>query len=123
MKALCSALSTWSSRVAADKQPADELFEEETDPRLRAMFEDRKTAALVAIEGALGQGWVSEDEKADIVALLHQIAGVAAYFGGGELGDFCRTSQHDLNAAREGAHTIALLETIRERLRPAPAKG
>tara|TARA_R100001129_G_scaffold115989_2_gene80117 strand:+ start:2059 stop:5550 length:3492 start_codon:yes stop_codon:yes gene_type:complete len=123
MKALCSALSTWSSRVAADKQPAAELFEEETDPRLRAMFEDRKTAALVAIEAALGQGSVSEDEKADIVALLHQIAGVAAYFGGGELGDFCRTSQHDLNAAREGAHTIALLETIRERLRPAPAKG
>ncbi|QSB44404.1 CHASE domain-containing protein [Tsuneonella flava] len=123
MNALSSAIGTWSTRLASEDQPADEPFEEETDPRLRAMFEDRKAAALHAIEVAIGQGSVSDEKKGEIAGLLHQIAGVAAYFGQEELGDDCRTSQHELNATSEEAQVITLLKNIRGQLMPSAPLG
>ena len=123
MKSLCSAIGTWSSRLVTEDQPSDEPFEEETNPRLRAMFEDRNKTALDAIEAAIQQGSVNEDEKGEIAGLLHQIAGVAAYFGQGKLGVFCRMSQRELNEPMDETRAIALLQTIRERIMSTLAKG
>jgi CheY-like chemotaxis protein len=123
MKSLCSAIGTWSSRLVTEDQPSDEPFEEETNPRLRAMFEDRNKTALDAIEAAIQQGSVNEDEKGEIAGLLHQIAGVAAYFGQGKLGEFCRMSQRELNEPMDETRAIALLQTIRERIMSTLAKG
>ena len=55
--------------------------------------------------------------------LLHQIAGVAAYFGQGKLGVFCRMSQRELNEPMDETRAIALLQTIRERIMSTLAKG
>jgi len=121
LKQLCSTIDALCPRIEGGEDSAEDPFEQETDPRLRAMFDDRKTAALDAIEAAIGNGSVSEAERIEIAGLLHQIAGVAAYFGQQDLGDYCRSCQHELNAVGDEAQALALLEIIRARLKPAPA--
>ncbi|MBB3033606.1 CHASE domain-containing protein [Alteriqipengyuania lutimaris] len=120
MGALCAAIGQWSPRIESRAQPVEEPFEQETDPRLNAMFADRKVAAIEAIDAAIGQGSLTEAERDEIAGLLHQIAGVAAYFGQQELGDFCRASQHGLKDAGDMGQALALLEAVRERLLPGP---
>lgn len=114
--ALCAAISSWAPRLKKEAEAPQAMFEEETDPRLRSMFEDRKRTALAAIDTATHEGAVGEEQKQEIAGLLHQIAGVAAYFGQQPLGEFCRISQNELLAPADHASAISLLETIRERL-------
>jgi len=116
LKELCCAIGSWSARTADEPQKVDEPFEQEINPRLRKKFEDRKTAAVDAIKTVIADGSVSEDRSILIAGLLHQIAGVAAFFGQQDLGEFCRCKQHELNKTKDNAEALSLLETIRKEL-------
>ena len=126
LSALRAAISTWTSNQneahGAGKMTAESPasqppeYEEETDPRIRAMFEERKVAALNAIDAVLLEKSVGDNERATIAGLLHQISGVAAYFGEEELGKYCRSEQAHLLAAHEEDRSRHLLESIRKRL-------
>lgn len=116
---LCAAISAWSL-VKEDKTGrSQEALEEETNHRLRSMFEDRITAALDAIDSAVGRGSTNTEAVQGIASLLHQIAGVAAYFGQETLGEFCRSSEKDLLSTKEEHPPISSLKVIRERLASA----
>ncbi|WP_162814970.1 CHASE domain-containing protein [Erythrobacter aureus] len=113
---LCAAIAGWSPRIESPAEAAEQDFEQETDPRLRTMFEDRKTSAIMAIDAALSAGLISEEARNEIAGSLHHIAGVAAYFGQQPLGEFCRSGQNKLLSTNEQSDARPLLERIRERL-------
>lgn len=112
---MCSAIDHWSVRppTAAAAPPASV---EETNPRLQSMFEDRLEATRKAIDNALAKDLQTEPEKTQIVNLLHQIAGVAAYFGQQELGEFCRVTQRQLAETSDPAAETSLLQSLRARI-------
>ena len=126
LNALRAAISTWSSSsnetlraaqvtvVSSASEPPE--YEEETDPRIRAMFEERKVAALNAIDAVLLEKSIGNDGRETIAGLLHQISGVAAYFGEEEVGKYCRSEQAHLLAAHEEDRSRHLLKSIRNRL-------
>ena len=115
---LCAAIAQWSSQVE-EPQAQESAVEEETDPRLRRMFEDRVGAAIEAIETALKDDRMRAEGKKEIAGLLHQIAGVAAYFGQEELGETCRSHERDIRAAEDEGLVRELVEAIRARLAQA----
>ncbi|WP_372520210.1 CHASE domain-containing protein [Alteriqipengyuania sp.] len=121
LNSLCAAIARWSARIGRPEEPVRQAIEEETDPRLRSMFQDRKTAALATLDAALTAPSVSEEDREKIAGTLHQIAGVATYFGQQPLGDFCREAEKDLLATDEQSEVRLLLETIRTRLAPSTA--
>ena len=93
---------------------ADDLVRD-AGPDLSAMFAERKRLALDAIDAALRDGRLEGETLAEIAGLLHQIAGVAAYFGEAELGDASSDAEYRLGEA--SAETAAeLLAGIRPRL-------
>ncbi|UVI40274.1 PAS domain S-box protein [Qipengyuania spongiae] len=97
-----------------EEEPAEELVRE-AGPDLSAMFAERKRLALEAIDTALRDGRLEGETLAEIAGLLHQIAGVAAYFGEAELGDASSDAEYRL--AKASAETAAeLLAGIRPRL-------
>ncbi len=116
LTALRAALSQWTARSEQEPQVSGEPFEEETDPRLRKMFEDRLSAALEAIDKVLGSSRTDEVDVQAAGSLLHQIAGVAALFGQAELGEICRLSQHEILQAQDDHGLRELLNAIRQRL-------
>ncbi|MCV0382731.1 MAG: PAS domain S-box protein [Erythrobacter sp.] len=126
MRDLESALRRWIAGSAAapagdDAMPDDTGPDEADDlvgdagPDLSAMFAERKRLALDAIDAALRDGRLEGETLAEIAGLLHQIAGVAAYFGEAELGDASSDAEYRLGEA--SAETAAeLLAGIRPRL-------
>jgi PAS domain S-box-containing protein len=120
-KQLCNAIAHWSSRLEIEPQVPEDAIEEETDPRLRTMFEDHKLAAIEAINIVLRKGNATDEEKQEIARQLHQIAGVAAYFGQETLGETCRSNQHAIINAQDDAKAFELMRAVRERLAPIPA--
>ncbi|GGA10634.1 hypothetical protein GCM10010923_21510 [Blastomonas marina] len=123
LKDLCTAIARWSARVEPPVSGADDSIEEETDPRLRSMFEDRKAATIEAIDDILDKDRPSDAEKKKIAGLLHQIAGVAAYFGQARLGESCREHERLLLDTRDDSEGRALLETMREKLAGIPEQS
>ncbi len=119
LKQLRTAIAQWSSPSESTAPPQAEAIEEETDPRLRAMFEERNRVALDAIDAVFQKQSITEEEKQEIATLLHQIAGVAAYFGQETLGEACRASQREINAAQGDEAILDLLESVRTRLATA----
>ena len=90
-------------------------FEEETDPEIVRMFQERKRAALELIDRELRAGAL-EGEAIDRIALaLHQIAGTAAYFGQSELGDAAGQAEESLKSARNGS-ALEIVERFRRLL-------
>ena len=118
LRDLCASIAQWSSQVE-EPQAQESAVEEETDPRLRRMFEDRVGAAIEAIETALKDDRMRAEGKKEIAGLLHQIAGVAAYFGQEELGETCRSHERDIRAAEDEGLVRELVEAIRARLAQA----
>ena len=125
LNALSAAIAQWAGRVETEPMPppsteaptaSPEGFEEETDPRLRMMFDDRKQAAIDAIDAVLQRGELTAADKQDIAGLLHQIAGVAAYFGQEELGETCRALQDEILETKDDARALETLTDMRERL-------
>lgn len=116
IKDLCSAISHWSLRVTSDPPEAEIAIEEETNPRLRIMFEERKTAALKAIDSVLDESEIEEHHKEEIAGFLHQIAGVAGYFSQSELGETCREYERKIVGTDDDREVHELMETIRGRL-------
>ncbi|MFB0613746.1 CHASE domain-containing protein [Aurantiacibacter poecillastricola] len=116
---LSAAIAEWSrgKDVAADE--SNYSFEEETDPRLRAMFDDRKAELAAVIEAAISRQDVSEDEKRTIAGLLHEIAGVAAFFGQADLGKECRDWEVELLQLTNPSGIRQLLQNLQMRLAPA----
>ena len=80
------------------------------------MFDDRKQAAIDAIDAVLQRGELTAADKQDIAGLLHQIAGVAAYFGQEELGETCRALQDEILETKDDARALETLTDMRERL-------
>ena len=116
MKDLCAAITRWSATSPIGAQSQHEAFEEETSPRLQSMFENRKIEAIEAIDEAMRQDHLTDGVKAEVGSLIHQIAGVAAYFGQQELGETCRALQREIREAQDEERVIMLLKTARERL-------
>nr|WP_240957133.1 Hpt domain-containing protein [Pseudopontixanthobacter vadosimaris] len=80
------------------------------------MFAERKENALTAVEAALSERDFSQARRLDIAAMLHQIAGVAAYFGDPDLGEAASGLEHALKDATNGINAAGLLEDLRQRL-------
>ena len=99
MRDLAAVLQKWA--VMSD--PPAEDYERVTDPKLLQMFADRKSAALDAIETALQSSELQGETLVQISALLHQIAGVAAYFGEAELGEATSLAENQLASSSNAA--------------------
>lgn len=122
LKYLRAAISEWSPLTdktlesAPPESPSKEALEQQVDPRLQAMFEERLTIAHTAIDRVLRNGSATDKERNDIADILHQIAGVAAYFGQEALGALCRAKSHELNDSSNTDQTLALLTIVQEQL-------
>mgnify|MGYP001207370454 FL=1 len=122
LKYLRAVISEWSPLTdktlesAPPESPTKETLEQLVDPRLRAMFEERLTMAHTAIDRVLHKGSATDKERNDIADILHQIAGVAAYFGQEALGALCRAKSHELNDSPSTDQTLALLTIVQEQL-------
>ena len=112
MRDLAAALQTW---VGTGESAAGEDFEQETDPRLVAMFAERKDHALGLIENALAQRELADGTRQEIATALHQIAGVAAFFGQQELGEACLAAE-DIVTSSEPGDVSDVLVSMRDRL-------
>ena len=113
---LCSAIGQWSGKTVAPFCEEPVANEEVYDPRLRAMYDKRIETARQAIDAALALKQIGEDERSQIGGQLHQIAGVAAFFEQGPLGEFCRKAQRDLADATDHASTVKLLDSVKLRI-------
>ena len=85
------------------------------DPCLATMFAERKLAALAAITDWLRSSADNPAALAPIAQLLHQIAGVAAFFDEAELGQVAGTIEHQLRDAGS-TDVAALLRQMQDRL-------
>ena len=116
LKVLCSAINEWSRHFEPEQQVPDQAIEEVGDPRLRQMFEKRKVAAVESIDIVLNGNHINKADVQATARLLHQIAGVAAFFGQAELGESCRLSQHEIVGSQEDTKVRELLKAIRRLL-------
>ena len=119
LKELCSAIGKWSGKPVATSSGEPVANEEVHDPRLRAMYDKRIETAHQAIDAALALPQLGEEERSQIGGQLHQIAGVAAFFGQGPLGEFCRQAQRELADATDHAVTVRLLDSVKLRISQA----
>jgi len=95
------------------RPPVDDPIEEETDPELRALFEQRRQASLDAVDAVLASHSIDAEQKQEIAELLHQVTGVAAYFGEADLGERCRVDERRLLQSADQQETRQLLEMLR----------
>lgn len=120
---LCAAIEQWSVQIT-QPEAQQSAIEEEADPRLRQMFEDRVGNTIEAIDTMLNNERMSVKGKTEIAGLLHQIAGVAAYFGQKDLGDSCRRYEREILAAGGESDARGLMTAVRAQLsgdaEPAP---
>lgn len=122
LKILRDAIDQWSAQMKELREPEIPI-EKEAGARLRRMFDDRMNAALEAIDTALEGGRTSEEEKKEIGNLLHQIAGVAAYFDQEDLGESCRMHERDILAADDETDLRELTRVVRLQLATAIASA
>lgn len=112
MRDLMTALGRWGR---ASKPVQDMEIEQETNPKLIHMFDERKKAALAAIDEALCGGDLTAATLFDLASHCHQISGVAAYFGQTELGAVSSSIESALLQA-ERREVTNLLKTLRQAL-------
>ena len=129
---LSDAISEWANAASptepeADGTPIDPIAEEEapapadvieevTDPRLRAMFDERLEAARLAIGGVIEAGRMTEEQREEIAGILHQVAGVAAFFAEEDLGELCRRSEKDLRENRGDEINMEIINIVYKRI-------
>ena len=112
MRDLQVALATWA-RAETVEVAAD--FEQETSPELVRMYCERKTAAVVTIDEALREGRLERHSIEGITSQLHQIAGIAAFFGEARLGEASSEIESVLPTT-DAARLPAVLGWIRQML-------
>ena len=112
MRDLETALSTWG-RVAP--KPDGPEFEKETNPELVRMYAERKQNMVAAIDEALRAAKFDEQALRDLASQLHQIAGIAAFFGEAKLGE-ASSDMEDRLPTGEAAEVPGMLKEIRKML-------
>ncbi|MEL7708956.1 CHASE domain-containing protein [Citromicrobium bathyomarinum] len=114
---LCATLGKWAGRIPEPVVPSSPELEPETDPRLNQMFDERVEGVLKAISAVLSRGEIEDEERTEIAGLLHQIAGVAAYFDQAELGNRCREWENDLLEQGDPASWLGIVQEAKTDLK------
>jgi len=98
LRELESALALWGKEASIEefRNAADASGMEELDPHLVELFSERKQKALKLITGLLAQSSLEGSTLEAIASELHQIAGVAAFFGEAKLGEQSRELEKGL---------------------------
>ena len=113
LRELQNALATWA-RPAAGDAAAFESEEQSEDPALRLLYDQRKRDALAIVDAAIRQGALEDASLQRLVSELHQIAGIAAFFGEEALGVESRRLEKGLLA--QGASGMDLVTAARDLL-------
>lgn len=103
LRELETALQLWGKQVSANDHGTciDARDEDAIAPHLTKLFCERKQRALALIKRLLAQGTLEGSTLEAIASELHQIAGVAAFFGQAELGDESRQLEEGLLGAAD----------------------
>ena len=80
------------------------------------MFNDRRKLTLELIDAALKDELTGRSQRESIAGSLHQIAGVAAFFGQAELGEYCRSKQVELLNADDDLQVRDILISVHRRM-------
>ena len=112
MSDLVAVLQRWAGSTGSE--PAE--YEQETNPELIRMFAERKALTFQAIDEALGGNDLGEEKRLELAALLHQIAGIAAFFGEVELGEATSQVEQALKDAAAPQDAAQLLEELQLRI-------
>ena len=110
---LKATLGACTSHAKNGQGPA---YEQESNPDLIRMFAERKKAALTQVDSALRRGALEGVQLDELVGQLHQIAGVAAFFGEQALGDQSGRMERELVEAENGDIRMTLLGQLRRLL-------
>jgi PAS domain S-box-containing protein len=113
LRELQAVLRFWTKRGTpeASNEAADGSDALETDPRLQTLYRERKQRALELIDGLLAQPGREGESIAELTSELHQIAGIAAFFGQAQLGEKSRLLERELQSA--DGDKLDLLERAR----------
>ena len=116
LRELQSALNIWSKRRASAEshQTMRENEGEELNPELVKMYEERKERALELASQLVSQHDLDATLLAELASELHQIAGVAAFFGQADLGEKSRRLEKQLLG--EGDNKIGLVSIAQDLL-------
>jgi len=112
MRDLEAALATWGRVAPKSAVPA---IEQETNPEIIRMYVDQKQNVLSAIDEILRQTKFDEQALSGLVSQLHQIAGIAAFFGEAKLGEASSEMEDRLPTSAAG-EVPAMLREIRKML-------
>lgn len=106
LRDLQAIMRTW---IKPSDEVAHDPYERETNPVLVQKFTELKQNALRSTEQALREGKLTGQAFENVVTYLHQIAGIAAYFGQAEIGETSRQLENELTSAAT-ADRAALLD-------------
>ena len=101
LRELENALLTYGRAAGTDAQHHagnDSEVMDEVDPHLQKLFMERKEKALSLISRSLAQGDLQGSTLEELASELHQIAGVAAFFGEEQLGEETRQLERDIRS-------------------------
>ena len=102
LSGLRSIVEQWAHRQTAEVAPAAPAAAAADLPMpavLQERYAQRKRDTLARIEESLGADALAEDELAEILDLLHKLAGTAGLFGEDRLGELASQIEHSLLAA------------------------
>lgn len=108
LRDLAAKLEKWAPRP----ELVTDDWEQETDPELIRLYRERKRVAMAAIEAALRSGNFTGVTLKELAAQLHQIAGVAAFFGEAAVGEMSGAMEERLVAASEAEAPALLTQTL-----------
>ncbi len=102
---------TPSSQVIDFPAPPGEQFHSHS-PALLERWETRREETLEALRSALNLGGFDQEQKEDVMRLLHKLAGTAAMFGEAELGDRAAMLEQALRGEFDPAVQLNLLRDV-----------
>ncbi len=97
-----------------DSEMAVAEHDTEMDPHLLELYSGRKNSALTLVDAAIRGGSLEGASLRELASELHQIAGVAAFFGEAALGEESRKVEYELRA--NSGNPTSLLIDIRSML-------
>ncbi len=100
-----------SSQVIDFPPPPGEQFHSHS-PALLQRWETRREEALEALQTALSLGGFDQEQKEEVMRLLHKLAGTAAMFGEAELGDRAAMLEQALRSKFDPAVQLNLLRDV-----------
>ncbi|WP_213177331.1 CHASE domain-containing protein [Croceicoccus gelatinilyticus] len=116
LEALRSIITKWTPKSNdEDNNAMGRELAEPIDPRLQSMFAERIAGTLKVIQDALQAESITGERKKEVSDQLHQIAGVAAYFGEPSVGELCRIHHENLKAGLDAGEVVAVFSALQER--------